>query len=79
MEMSSITDIAVELDEFPQGTAIMVFDGDGEPVNVAYRTVDLDDVLGWALAGKADPFTSETLAKILVVRGLTFEELDVIV
>lgn len=71
------TNIATVLEAFPKGTAIMLLQEDGEPLNVAIRALDLDGNMSWALGGKTDPFTSAELGRIMATRGLTWNELEV--
>lgn len=52
------------------GTVIQLFSGDGEPINVALRIDNLDGEIGWALAGVAEPFPSEKVARgIIAAKG----------
>ncbi len=57
-----MSDLAVELDGLTHGTVIQMFSGEGAPINVALRIDNLDGEVGWALAGHADPWTSERVA-----------------
>lgn len=74
--MNIIENTSVVLDAFAEGAVCMIHDEAGEPVNVAFRVKDLDGVVGWALGGKAKAYTSETLAKTLVVNGWTWNEME---
>lgn len=75
-QVNIIENTSVVLNEFSEGSVCMIHDEAGKPVNVAFRVKDLDGVVGWALAGKAKAYTSETLAKTLVVNGWTWNEME---
>lgn len=60
-------ELTEELDSMKEFTVLLLLDEDGEPVNTAFRTRDLEGEIGWALAGRPDPWDSATVAKALRV------------
>jgi len=75
---ASIEETTVQLEAFSDRSVLLISGADGEPQNVAFRCPDLEGNVSWALAGKANPFTSQQLAKTIVVQRLTYDEMDVI-
>lgn len=73
----SISETKAELETYDQGTVLLLRGADGAPHNAAFRCPDLEGNVSWALAGKAKPFTSELLARTIVVQRLTYDEMEV--
>jgi hypothetical protein len=60
-------ELTEELDTMKEFTVLLLLDEDGQPVNAAIRARDLEGEIGWALAGKPDPWDSALVAKALRV------------
>lgn len=62
-----------ELDSLPENTIVLGLGEDGDPVNTAFRTKDLDGNITWALGGLREPWSSAKLAAAIRASNGSYE------